>query len=171
MDRQYIDTVRLLLAVAPVIFESPYFALKGGTALNLVVQDLPRLSVDIDVVFTDHVMEREQVLTTISDELLIAKARLEHMGYSASLRKTQKGDEAKLLVANQASHGLQRSRVDQLEQTGAGEVGADDFRQILLRRRLAAEGHNGDRNLLRTLNANLDRQFGARSAAADRRAH
>lgn len=51
MDRQYIDSVRLLLAVAPLIFESPRFALKGGTALNLFVQDLPRLSVDIDVAF------------------------------------------------------------------------------------------------------------------------
>lgn len=103
MDRQYIDTVRLLLAVAPVIFETPYFALKGGTALNLFVQDLPRLSVDIDVVFTDHVMGREQVLKTIGEELLTAKARLERMGCSATLYKTQKGDEAKLLVTNQAS--------------------------------------------------------------------
>lgn len=103
MDRQYVDTVRLLLAVAPVIFESPHFALKGGTALNLFVQDLPRLSVDIDVVFTDHVMEREQVLKTIGEELLIAKAQLERMGYSAILHKTQKGDEAKLLVTNQVS--------------------------------------------------------------------
>jgi hypothetical protein len=47
MDRQYVEAVRLLLTVAPVIFESPRFALKGGTALNLFVQDLPRLSVDI----------------------------------------------------------------------------------------------------------------------------
>lgn len=47
MDRQYVDTVRLLLAVAPVIFESPpCFALKGGTALNLFVQNLPRLTVE-----------------------------------------------------------------------------------------------------------------------------
>ena len=103
MDRQYIDTVRLLLAVAPVIFESPRFALKGGTALNLFVHDLPRLSVDIDVVFTDHVMEREAALIAIGDDLQTAKAKLERMGYSAMIRKTQKGDEAKLLVADQAS--------------------------------------------------------------------
>lgn len=101
MDRQYINTVRLLLAVAPVIFESPRFALKGGTALNLFVQDLPRLSVDIDVVFTDHVMERERALTTIGEDLQAAKIRLERMGYSAILRKTQTGDEAKLLVADE----------------------------------------------------------------------
>lgn len=103
MDRQYVDAVRLLLAVAPVIFESPRFALKGGTALNLFVQDLPRLSVDIDVVFTNHAMEREPALIAISDDLQTAKAKLERMGYSATIRKTQKGDEAKLLVADQAS--------------------------------------------------------------------
>ncbi|MCK9285544.1 MAG: nucleotidyl transferase AbiEii/AbiGii toxin family protein [Rhodocyclaceae bacterium] len=103
MDRQYVDSVRLLLTVAPVIFESPRFALKGGTALNLFVQDLPRLSVDIDVVFTDHVMERESALIAIGDDLQTAKAKLERMGYSATIRKTQKGDEAKLLVADQFS--------------------------------------------------------------------
>ncbi len=103
MDRQYVDAVRLLLAVAPMIFESPRFALKGGTALNLFVQDLPRLSVDIDVVFTDHAMAREPALIAIGDDLQAAKAKLERMGYSATIRKTQKGDEAKLLVADQAS--------------------------------------------------------------------
>jgi len=103
MDRQYIESVRLLLAVAPVIFESPHFALKGGTAINLFVQELPRLSVDIDVVFTDHIMQRDQALTSIGDDLQTAKATLERMGYSATVRKTQKGDEAKLLVADQAS--------------------------------------------------------------------
>ena len=54
MDANYIDAVRLLLEAIPVVFEEPRFAMKGGTALNLFVQDLPRLSVDIDVVFTKH---------------------------------------------------------------------------------------------------------------------
>lgn len=103
MDRQYVNAIRLLLAVAPVIFESPRFALKGGTALNLFVQDLPRLSVDIDVVFTDHALEREPALIAISNDLQAAKANLERMGYSVTIRKTQKGDEAKLLVADQTS--------------------------------------------------------------------
>lgn len=103
MDRQYVDAVRLLLAVAPVIFESPRFALKGGTALNLFVQDLPRLSVDIDVVFTDHALEREPALIEIGNDLQTAKAKLERMGYSVTIRKTEKGGEAKLLVADQTS--------------------------------------------------------------------
>ena len=52
MNRAYLDAVRLLLAVAPVIFQKPTFALKGGTAINLFVRDMPRLSVDLDLVFT-----------------------------------------------------------------------------------------------------------------------
>ncbi|MDA8254052.1 MAG: nucleotidyl transferase AbiEii/AbiGii toxin family protein [Betaproteobacteria bacterium] len=103
MDRQYVDAVRLLLTVAPVIFESPRFALKGGTAINLFVQDLPRLSVDIDVVFANHALERESALIEIGNDLQIAQVKLEHMGYSASIHKTHKGDEAQLLVADQAS--------------------------------------------------------------------
>ncbi len=47
MDKSYIETVRLLLESVPVIFETPNFAIKGGTAINLFVQNMPRLSVDI----------------------------------------------------------------------------------------------------------------------------
>jgi hypothetical protein len=42
MNQVYLDAVRLLLAIAPVIFRKPTFALKGGTAINLFVQDMPR---------------------------------------------------------------------------------------------------------------------------------
>lgn len=66
MNQAYVDTVRLLLAIAPSVFASQYFALKGGTALNLFVQDMPRLSVDIDVVFIDHTLERDAALEAIS---------------------------------------------------------------------------------------------------------
>src|SRR5690606_26943680 len=47
MDKAYADTVRLLLAIVPDVFANDIFAMKGGTAINLVVQDMPRLSVDI----------------------------------------------------------------------------------------------------------------------------
>jgi hypothetical protein len=50
MDKSYIEIVRLLLDSAPAIFESPHFAMKGGTAINLFIEDMPRLSVDFEVV-------------------------------------------------------------------------------------------------------------------------
>jgi hypothetical protein len=41
------------------------FALKGGTAINLFVRDLPRLSVDIDLVYLP-IEDRETSLVGIS---------------------------------------------------------------------------------------------------------
>jgi predicted nucleotidyltransferase component of viral defense system len=51
MNQTYLDTARLLTQVAPLVFVDDTFALKGGTAINLFVRDMPRLSVDLDLVF------------------------------------------------------------------------------------------------------------------------
>jgi hypothetical protein len=42
----YRDQVSLLLRVLPIVGREAAFALKGGTAINLFVRDLPRLSID-----------------------------------------------------------------------------------------------------------------------------
>ncbi len=47
----YFPQVRLLVAVLPIVAGERRFALKGGTAINLFVRDMPRLSVDIDLAF------------------------------------------------------------------------------------------------------------------------
>ena len=49
MNEIYKSQFKLLLQVIPFISEKSEFALKGGTAINLFVRDLPRLSVDIDL--------------------------------------------------------------------------------------------------------------------------
>jgi hypothetical protein len=81
MNQNYIDTVRLLLAIAPAVFASGRFAMKGGTALNLFVQEMPRLSVDIDLVFVDHRPDRQAALQAIAEELAIVQAALARQGY------------------------------------------------------------------------------------------
>lgn len=48
-DRRYLDRVRLLVQMLPLLDTEPRFALKGGTAINLFEHDMPRLSVDIDL--------------------------------------------------------------------------------------------------------------------------
>ena len=58
--------------------------MKGGTALNLFLQDMPRLSVDIDVVFVPLGLPREEALRAISDELAAAQARVGALGSSAT---------------------------------------------------------------------------------------
>lgn len=100
MNADYVRTVQLLLAVAPAVFDTTAFAMKGGTALNLFVQDMPRLSVDIDVVFVPHGLPRQQALNAISAELAGAQARIEALGFSAVLRRSKDGTEAKLFVSD-----------------------------------------------------------------------
>jgi Nucleotidyl transferase AbiEii toxin, Type IV TA system len=45
----YEAQLRLLVRVLPLLGRQDRLALKGGTAINLFVQDLPRLSVDINL--------------------------------------------------------------------------------------------------------------------------
>lgn len=47
----YNEQVQLLVRVLPYVTQERIFALKGGTAINLFVRDLPRLSVDIDLTY------------------------------------------------------------------------------------------------------------------------
>ena len=98
MNRIYVDTVRLLLETAPHVFHSNRFALKGGTALNLFVMDMPRLSVDIDVVYTDHRPSREDAMNEISRTLKEIKNRLDGIGINSEFLRTKSGEETKVLV-------------------------------------------------------------------------
>lgn len=53
MARQkYKDQVALLLEVLPLVANEKCFAMHGGTAINLFVRDMPRVSVDIDLTYT-----------------------------------------------------------------------------------------------------------------------
>jgi predicted nucleotidyltransferase component of viral defense system len=54
----------LLLRILPYVAEETCFALKGGTAINFFIRDLPRLSVDIDLVYLP-IADRDQSLAAI----------------------------------------------------------------------------------------------------------
>jgi len=98
MNGAYTATVRQLLDIAPVVFASPNFAIKGGTALNLFLHDLPRLSVDIDVVFTNHSLDRVAALQAIAAELGAISQKLETMGYEVRQRRNSASSESRLIV-------------------------------------------------------------------------
>jgi predicted nucleotidyltransferase component of viral defense system len=51
LSDRYYRQVRLLIEVIPFVAPENDFALKGGTAINLFVRDMPRLSVDIDLTY------------------------------------------------------------------------------------------------------------------------
>lgn len=51
LSERYQRQVALLIAAMPFVAAENDFALKGGTAINLFVRDMPRLSVDIDLTY------------------------------------------------------------------------------------------------------------------------
>lgn len=76
-EDRYLGQVRLLVAVLPFIADEKSFALKGGTAINLFVRDMPRLSVDIDLTYLP-VEDRDTSLRNLD-------AALRRMGKSINL--------------------------------------------------------------------------------------
>jgi Nucleotidyl transferase AbiEii toxin, Type IV TA system len=98
MDKSHVEAVRLLLESAPAIFATPHFAMKGGTAINLFVQNMPRLSVDIDVVYADHQTPRTEALKTIAGGLEAARKQLAKSGVAAEISGAKEGEEIKLFV-------------------------------------------------------------------------
>ena len=98
MEKAYVDTVRLLLEVAPVVFQEAPFVIKGGTAINLFLDDMPRLSVDIDVVYSNREHSRDVALQSISTNLKKIKSTLEQRGMQVALVSTSANDDIKLLV-------------------------------------------------------------------------
>ena len=97
MNQTYLETARMLIQVAPYVFTDNTFALKGGTAINLFVRDMPRLSVDLDLVFPDYSTTRDEALASINSAFQQTSERLSKRGYHAKLAGKE-GEEAKLLV-------------------------------------------------------------------------
>jgi len=64
----YFKQVDLLLTILPIVSRIEDFALKGGTAINLFVQDFPRLSVDIDLTYLP-IQDRKTTLERIDSHL------------------------------------------------------------------------------------------------------
>lgn len=92
IDDRFRAQVDLLLRTIPFIAKEKCFALKGGTAINLFVRDLPRLSVDIDLTYV-NIFPRAKSLGAI--------------------------DKAMKRVEDRIKKGLKRSRVTHTEHEGA----------------------------------------------------
>lgn len=68
ISENYKAQVNLLLQILPYVAKEEIFALKGGTAINLFVREMPRLSVDIDLTYIP-VDSREIALQNIEEAL------------------------------------------------------------------------------------------------------
>ena len=94
MNDTYRAQVGLLLRVLPHVAAEPCFALKGGTAINLFVRDMPRLSVDLDLTYLP-IEPRDVSLAAITDALARIAGAVEQA--DPETRVTRQGN-AKLVV-------------------------------------------------------------------------
>jgi len=93
MNEAYTKQVRLLLDVLPEVAKETCFAMHGGTAINLFVRDMPRLSVDIDLTYVE-IAARAETLDGINAALARIKQRVE--GLRPSMRVQHKENICKL---------------------------------------------------------------------------
>ena len=76
-----------MLKCLPALSEFPQFALKGGTAINLFIFDLPRLSVDIDLVYLPE-KGHEEGIKDISESLERLGEKIQKMVLGSKIQKT-----------------------------------------------------------------------------------
>lgn len=94
----YRRQVGLLIRLIPLLAAEEAFALKGGTAINLFIRDMPRLSVDIDLTYLP-VGPRERALGEVDAALTrIAKAAEQRLGAKVTRTRIPEGAVTKLLV-------------------------------------------------------------------------
>lgn len=98
-DSRYEAQVRLILRCLPEIGRHACFALKGGTAINLFVRDMLRVSVDIDLTYLP-LKPRDEALTEISDTLLTIGHEIERRIPGSQVRASRmQGHVVRLLVS------------------------------------------------------------------------
>jgi predicted nucleotidyltransferase component of viral defense system len=84
----------------PLVAEEECFALKGGTAINVFVRDLPRLSVDIDLVYLP-MNNRDEALKYIKQALSRIAKRINNTFPNVDVVETykDKSDALRLVVS------------------------------------------------------------------------
>lgn len=98
MDLNYKNQVKLLIDVLPYVAMEECFALKGGTAINLFYNNLPRLSVDIDLTYIGF-ESRDIACANINNALKRIADDLNAKGYIAIVQGNN--IEKKIICSNQ----------------------------------------------------------------------
>ncbi len=93
-DSPYFKQAQLMLRVMPHVAAEECFALKGGTAINLYVRDMPRLSVDIDLTYLP-LEPRDTALANIGEAL---------QRIATAIRRTVPGVTVQEIRARGAEH-------------------------------------------------------------------
>lgn len=101
INQSYLNQADLLLQVIPHIAKEKALALNGGTAINLFLREMPRLSVDIDLTYLPF-DNREIALKNISESLgRIRKRIMKSIPDTTVNKHALEGNDVKLLVQSQ----------------------------------------------------------------------
>lgn len=99
MQEKYIKQVALLVKCLPIIATEECFAIKGGTAINLFFMNLPRLSVDIDLVYLP-IEFRDTTYQNINQALERISQKLQKIGLKVT---SNRKNEQKLICSDGVS--------------------------------------------------------------------
>jgi predicted nucleotidyltransferase component of viral defense system len=100
-SENYRRQVDLLLRTVPFIAREKCFALKGGTAINLFVRNLPRLSADIDLTYVP-VSGRAKSLGAIDKAMMRIAARVRKGIKGAHVHESRHENAVTKLVVREA---------------------------------------------------------------------
>jgi predicted nucleotidyltransferase component of viral defense system len=92
----YRAQVELLIRCLPAVASAPDLVLKGGTAINLFLRDMPRLSVDIDLTYLPA-SDRDTALIDMRSQVATIAEGLKQTVPGTNVQLVE-GDAPKLLV-------------------------------------------------------------------------
>lgn len=98
-NNHYFKQVDLLISILPDVLKDSRVALKGGTAINLFLHDMPRLSVDIDLAYV-FIDSREIALKNINEIMTAINNSLHLQGSHIELKYTQDQIIKQIIVNN-----------------------------------------------------------------------
>ena len=107
---RYESQVDLLLQCLPEVMMHPCFALKGGSAINLFVRDMPRLSVDIPEIYKNDFQGMTRVEFTLEELEEVQKTLA-----STMVDSLDKEERAFLLSVKQGEADWNLLGIDNLE--------------------------------------------------------
>lgn len=102
MDKNshYYKQVQLLISVLPYVAKEKCFALKGGTAINLFIQNFPRLSVDIDLAYM-LLEQRDEAIVNVRNALNSIAKQISNSGIGKAALQLNRPDEMRIIVTGQ----------------------------------------------------------------------
>ncbi|NTV53000.1 MAG: nucleotidyl transferase AbiEii/AbiGii toxin family protein [Candidatus Firestonebacteria bacterium] len=98
-NSRYYEQAKLMLRVLPHVAMEKCFVLKGGTALNLFLRDMPRLSVDIDLTYLP-IESRTETIKNIHQSLKKISASIQRAMPDCKCLLSESKDIAKIFVRN-----------------------------------------------------------------------